>query len=78
MFKKKRKMFSDTNEVSKICATCKFATEMTSTDDYTCSKKGPVAYDSHCKHYEYNHFLKRPPRKNFSISDRFSPEDFEI
>ena len=79
LFKKKRKILSkEDNEISKICATCKFATSMHSVDDLMCSKKGLVAPDFSCKHYYLNHLIKRPPRKRILNTSKFSPEDFEI
>ena len=77
--KKKRKVFSEeVEDVSKICATCKFASPLRSVDDYMCSKNGLVSFDYTCKHYFYNRLIKRPPKKRNLNIDSFNPEDFEI
>lgn len=78
IFKKKRGIFSDNVDVSKICATCRFASPLYSTEDFMCSKKGLVSAEASCKRYEYNRLMKRPPKKHNLNTDRFSPEDFEI
>ena len=78
-FKKKRKiMSSESEEISKICATCKFATPMNAVDDFLCSKKGLVSPDYSCKKYFLNHLVKRPPKKRTLNTSRLSPKDFEI
>lgn len=78
LFKKKRGIFSDLQDVSKICATCKFSSSMHAVDDLMCSKKGVVSPDFTCKHYDFNRLMKRPPKKHTLNTDKFSPEDFEI
>lgn len=79
IFKAKRKILSgESEDISKICATCKFASPLHAVDDLMCSKKGLVSADFTCKHYFLNHLLKRPPKKRKLSTDRFSPEDFEI
>ncbi len=78
LFKKKRGIFSEVTDVSKICATCKFASPLHATDDLMCSKKGLVAQNFTCKHYDFNRLMKRPPKKRNLSTERFSPEDFEI
>lgn len=76
--KKKRGLFSEVTDVSKICATCKFASSLHAVDDFMCCKKGLVSRDFTCKHYDYNRLMKRPPKKRKLNTDRFNPEDFEI
>ena len=76
--KKKRGLYSEVTEVSKICATCKFATHLQSADEYMCLKKGPVSRDNTCKHYEYNRLLKRPPKKRSIDTSRYTADDFSI
>ncbi len=78
IFKKKRGLFSKVTDVSKICATCKFASPLCTTDDMICSKKGLVTSNFTCKHYDYNRLMKRPPKKRNIATDKFSAEDFEI
>ena len=78
MFKKKRGLFSDITEVSKICATCKYSSLLCSTDDMMCSKYGVVNQNHSCKKYDYNRLLKRPPRKRQLNTKRFTAEDFSI
>ncbi len=78
IIKKKRGVFSDVTDVSRICATCKYASPLCSTDDMMCQKKGLVSSDFSCKRYDYNRLMKLPPRKRSLSTDRFSPEDFEI
>ncbi len=78
IFKKKRGIFSEVTDVSKICETCKFASPLCTTDDLMCSKKGLVGRDFTCKYYDFNRLMKRPPKKHTINTDRFSPEDFEI
>ena len=78
IFKKKRGLFSEVTDVSKICATCKFASPLSVTKDMMCRKKGLVSADFTCKTYDYNRLLKRPPKKRILATDRFSAEDFEI
>lgn len=75
--KKKRGLYSEVTEVSRICATCKFASEVHSTGDYICSKKGLVASNFTCKSYDYNRLMKRPPKKR-QIKNDFTAEDFSI
>lgn len=79
MFKKKKNsIYSDTNEVSRICATCKFATPLVTVDDLMCPKHGVVKSDFTCKKYDYNRLMKRPSKKRLLNTDRFSQEDFTI
>ena len=75
--KKKRGLYSEVTEVSKICATCKYARELCSTGDCMCSKKGLVSADFSCKSYDYNRLMKRPPKKR-QIKTNFTAEDFSI
>ena len=78
-FQKKKYTTFVTDEVSKICATCKFAAALHSRDDeYLCSKKGLVSYNHKCRHYAYNSLLKQPQKKHSLNTSRFSAEDFEI
>lgn len=76
--KKKRGIFSEVTDVSRICATCKFASPLRAVDDFMCTKKGLVSRDYSCKHYDYNRLMKRPPKKRNLNTERFAPEDFEI
>ncbi len=78
IFKKKRGIFSEVTDVSKICATCKFASPLCATDDLMCKKKGLVASNYICRHYDYNRLMKRPSRKRNLSTDKYSAEDFEI
>ena len=79
MSKPIREVYSkEVDAVSKICATCKHATPIHSTDDCICKKKGLVSRDFTCKYYFYNHLMKRPPKKRSLSSDKFSIDDFSI
>ncbi len=78
-FKKKRKVLSDKiDDVSIICATCKFATRLHSSEDFMCSKKGLVPPNFSCRHYAFNHLISRPPRKRNLSTNKLSAKDFEI
>lgn len=76
--KRKKRLYKElSSEVAEVCATCKFASALHSSDALFCSKKGPVNPEYSCKKYEYNFFLKRPQKKrNLDIS--FSPEELSI
>lgn len=76
--KKNRSIFSEVSDISKICATCKFASPLHAVDDYMCVKKGLVSRDYSCKHYDYNRLMKRPPKKRKLNTEQLNPEDFEI
>lgn len=79
MFKKNKKsIYSDTNEVSSICATCKFATPLVTVDDFMCPIHGVVNSDFTCKKYDYNRLMKRPAKKRILNTNRFTQEDFNI
>ncbi len=84
LFKKKqpkqpqRGLYSEVTDVSKICATCKFASALHSVDDYMCSKNGLVSSNYTCKYYDYNRLMKRPPKKRELNTKRFTAEDFSI
>ncbi len=78
-FKKKRKVLSDKNDaVSNICATCKFAIKLHSSEDFICIKKGMVSPDFTCKRYAFNHLLNRPQKKHNLSTGKLSAKDFEI
>ena len=76
--KKKRGLYSEVTDVSKICATCKYASALCTVDDFMCSKHGLVSRDYCCKSYDYNRLIKRPPKKRQIKNSRFSAEDFSI
>ena len=75
--KKKRGLYSEVTDVSRICATCKFASPLHSVDDFMCSKHGLVSRDYTCKSYDYNRLMKRPPRKR-TLGGNYTAEDFSI
>ncbi len=76
--KKKNNIYPDSAEISKICATCKFATPLCTVDDFMCQKHGLVSPDFTCKKYDYNRLMKRPPKKRVLNTDRFTQDDFSI
>ncbi len=76
--KKKQGIFSEVTDVSKICATCKYATPLCVVDELMCQKKGLVESNHFCRHYDYNRLMKRPNKKRASVKDKFSSDDFEI
>ncbi len=71
-------IYSDlSDEVTKVCATCKWATPFNTVDFVMCSKKGLVKAEHKCKYYDYNRLLKtRKKRRN--LTSAFSAEDFSI
>lgn len=72
-------IYSDvSDQVTQICATCKWATPFQTVEYVICSKKGLVNADHICKKYEYNRLLKKPPRKRNVNEGRFSADDFSI
>ena len=72
-------VYSDvSDQVTQICATCKWAKPFHAVDYVICSKKGLVESGFLCKKYEYNRLLKRPPKKRSVNDGRFSAEDFDI
>lgn len=74
---KKRLYKKLSSEVSEVCATCKYASSLHSSEALFCSKKGPVNPEYSCKKYEYNFFIKRPPkRRNLELD--LTPEDLSI
>ncbi len=77
-FKKKRGLYSEVEDVSKVCATCKYASSLCAVDELICQKKGLVESNYFCRHYDYNRLLKRPNRKRNLAENKFSAEDFEI
>lgn len=83
-FKKKepkapqRGLYSEITDVSKICATCKYASSLHSVDDYMCSKYGMVSRDYTCKYYDYNRLMKRPPKKRKLNTNHLTVDDFSI
>ncbi len=71
-------VYSDvSDQVTQICATCKWAIPFHTVDYVICSKKGLVNSGFTCKKYEYNRLLKKTP-KNKKICHQFSDEDFSI
>lgn len=71
-------VYSDiSDQVTQICATCKWAKPIHMMDDVICSKKGVVKADFCCKLYEYNRLLKRPNKKRRAKTE-FTAEDFSI
>lgn len=84
LFKKKepkppqRGLYSEVTDVSKICATCKFASPLRSVEDYMCSKYGLVSSNYTCKYYDYNRLMKRPPKKRKINTSHLTAEDFSI
>ena len=71
-------VYSDvSDQVTQICATCKWASPFQTIDFVICSKKGLVNSDFVCKNYEYNRLLKKSSKKR-SIKKEFSAEDFSI
>lgn len=72
-------VYSDvSDQVTQICATCKWASPFSTVEYVICSKKGLVNADFICKKYEYNRLLKRPPKKRNANENRFTAEDFGI
>lgn len=79
LFKKKTNKTDFENfDAAKICATCKHALPLHSTDDYICHKKGLVSCNYVCRHYDYNRLLKRPPQKRQLNMSRIDSNDFNI
>lgn len=76
--KEKKRLYKALSvEVTEICATCKYASSMHSSEALLCSKKGPVNPEYSCKKYEYNLFMKRPQkRRNLELN--LNPEDLSI
>ena len=65
MKKNKRDMTSDSAVVGEeeyACAYCRFASEVTGTEDMLCRKKGVVPKQFICKKFVYDP-LKRTPRR---------------
>ena len=72
-------VYSDvSDEVTQICATCKWAAPFTTVEYVICSKKRLVKADYVCKKYEYNRLLKHPKKTHNINKNRFSVEDFNI
>ena len=72
-------VYSDvSDQVTQICATCKWASPFNTVEYVICSKKGLVKSDFICKKYEYNRLLKRPPKLRNVNENRFTAEDFSI
>ena len=72
-------VYSDvSDEVTQICATCKWAAPFNTVEYVICSKKGLIKSDFVCKKYEYNRLLKRPSKKHNLCKNRFTAEDFSI
>ena len=65
------------DQVTQICATCKWASPFQTVDYVVCSKKGLINSDYVCKHYEYNRLLKKNTKKK-KMTREFSDEDFSI
>ena len=78
LFKKKRGLYSDNLDVSKICSTCKFGKSLSSIDDIICKKHGLVSQNHTCRHYDYNRLMKRPPKKRAVKVSNFDKDDFSI
>lgn len=79
MKKINRPLYGDNDEVSKICATCKFARPLeTKNGEYLCSKNGVVEQRFCCRSYKINMLLKRPPKKREINTSRYKAEDFSI
>ena len=78
LFNKKRGLYSENLDVSKICATCKFGKPLSSTDDLLCEKYGLVSHSHTCRHYDYNRLMKRPPKKRTVKSSAYDKNDFSI
>lgn len=78
MRKNNRPLYGDTDEVSKICATCKHARPLETENDYLCSKNGVVERSYTCRSYKLNMLLKRPPKKRSINAARYKAEDFSI
>ncbi len=74
---KKRLLKELSSEVAEVCATCKYASSMHSSEALFCSKKGPVNPEYSCKKYEYNLFMKHPPKRR-SLDLNLNPEDLSI
>ena len=77
LFKKKRGLYSENLDVSKICVTCKFGKNLSSTNDIICEKYGLVSQNHTCKHYDYNRLMKRPSKKR-TVKGSFDKNDFSI
>lgn len=72
-------VYSDiSDEVTQICATCKWASHFTTVEYVICSKKGLIKADYVCKKYEYNRLLKQSYRRRNVNINRFKSEDFSI
>lgn len=72
-------VYSDvSDEVTKSCATCKWASPFTTVEYAICSKKRLVKADHVCKKYEYNRLLKQPKKKRNIVENRFNADDFSI
>ena len=79
LFKKKiNKKEFENFDAAQVCATCKYASPLHSTDDYICKKKGLVANNFACRHYDYNRLLKRPPHKHQLNMSHIDSNDFNI
>ncbi len=72
-------VYSDvSDQVTQICATCKWASPFNTVEYVICSKKGLVKADFICKKYEYNRLLKRSPKRRNINQNRFTVDDFNI
>lgn len=78
MLNKKRGLFSENPDVSKICATCKFGKPLSSMNDIICEKYGLVSQNHTCRHYDYNRLMKRPLKKRSVKTTAFDKNDFSI
>lgn len=78
LFNKKRGLYSENPDVSKICATCKFGKPLSTVADVMCEKYGLVSQNHTCRHYDYNRLMKRPSRKRTVKSSDFDKNDFSI
>lgn len=76
--KGKKRLYKElSTEVAEVCATCRYASSMHSSEALLCSKKGPVSPEYSCKKYEYNLFMKRPQkRRNLELN--LNLEDLSI
>lgn len=55
-------MKSEREDDERFCALCRFASEIATTEDMLCSRKGVVPKEYHCRRFIYDP-LKRVPKK---------------
>lgn len=63
-------------QTRKVCALCQHACDFRG-DELLCRKKGPVSFDYHCRHFQYDP-MRRKPAAPAPAPTKLTAEAFQL